>query len=73
MNQHVRRLIPGIVVQYGPDFVRHIPIALLAGLLAIPVRHMQDTLLHLAHGGPNRPAMAQLWPSRVAAPAELLR
>ena len=73
MNQLVRSLIPGFVIDYGPEFVRTILVALLAVLLAIPVRHMQDALRHLAHGGPSRPAIAQLWPSRGATPAELLR
>ena len=73
MNQHVRPLIPGFVAEYGPEVVRHILIALLALMLAVPVRNIQDALVGLVHGGPSRPAIAQLWPSRGAAPVELLR
>ena len=73
MTQLIRPPIPTFVVTYGPEFARHILIALVAFLLAIPVRHAQDALVRLAHGGQSRAAIAQLWPSRGAVPVGVLR
>ncbi len=71
-RQRLRPPVPGFVADYGPEFVRHILIAMIALLLAIPVRHVQETLDRLAHPA-GHPAMAQSWPSRSTAPTVLLR
>ncbi len=55
------------LAEIGPEVLRHALLALVAVMLAIPVRELNTVVHHLAHGGRDpQIASIQGWPSRGA-------
>ncbi len=62
---------PRLLTAIAPELLRHLMLATLAALLAVPVRHLDQTIRHLSHwaAGPLVDA-PRTWPMRIASAAE---